>query len=149
MEQTIFIRSTGITVVDVLKALSRGLTPEQIVKQYEQLTLVDILATIQLAANVIEQHVTSEGLIKIEGEVNLIAKNSRLINVSKMRQTHPRAYEPWNSNETGRLLDLFDRGVKLIDIAEKLGRGEGAIRARLEKMGIIKPRQASQLPKAD
>lgn len=94
MEQTIFIRSTGITVVDVLKALSRGLTPEQIVKQYEQLTLVDILATIQLAANVIEQYVTSEGLIKIEGEVNLIAKNSRLINVSKMRQVHPRAYEP-------------------------------------------------------
>lgn len=149
MEQTIFIRSTGITVVDVLKALSRGLTPEQIVKQYEQLTLVDILATIQLAANVIEQYVTSEGLIKIEGEVNLIAKNSRLINVSKMRQTHPRAYEPWTADETNSLNVMFRQGVSLKNMAETLGRGEGAIRARLEKMGIIKPRQASQLPKAD
>lgn len=149
MEQTIFIRSTSITVLDVLKALGRGLMPEQIIKQHDQLTLADILASVQLAANIIEQYVTSEGSIKIEGEISLIAKQSRLINVSKLRETHPRAYEAWLTEETNSLNRMFRQGMSLKDMAETLGRGEGAIRSRLEKLGLIKPRKATQLPKPD
>lgn len=144
MEQTIFIKSTGVTVVDVLKALSRGLSPEQVVKQFDKLTVPDILATVQLAANVIEQYVTSEGTIKIEGEVNLIAKNARLVNVSKMREVHARAYEPWTKREINGLIQMFRTGTSLKDMSESLGRGEGAIKARLEKIGLLKPRKASQ-----
>jgi uncharacterized protein (DUF433 family) len=146
MEQTIFIKSSGVTVVDVLKALSRGLSPEQVVKQFDKLTIPDILATLQMAANVIEQYVTSEGTIRIEGEVNLIAKNARLVNVSKMREVHARAYEPWSKTEVNGLIQMFRGGTCLKDMAETLGRGEGAIKVRLEKLGLLKPRKASQLP---
>lgn len=149
MEQTIFIRSTGVTIVDILKALGRGLMPEQILRQHDQLTLADILAAVQLAANVIEQYVTVEGSIKIEGKISLIAKQSRLINVSKLREAHPRAYEAWLTEETNSLNRMFRQGVCLKDMAEALGRGEGAIRSRLEKLGLMKPRKATQLPKTD
>ena len=144
MEQSIYIRSTGVTVVDVLKSLSRGYTSEQILKKHDELSMVDILVTLQLATNLIEQHVTSEGTIKIEGAINLIAKQSRILNVSKLRQAHPRAYEPWTTDETNSLNVMFRQGVCIKDISEKIGRGEGAIRSRLEKIGLIKPQHTSR-----
>ena len=144
MEQTIFIRSTGVSVIDILKSLSRGLSPEQIIKEHNQLSLADVLATIQLATNMMEQYVTSEGTIKIEGEINLIAKQSRILNVSKLRQAHPRAYEPWTKDEINNLNLMFRQGVGMKDMSEKIGRGEGAIKVRLEKLGLIKPSRASQ-----
>jgi len=63
-----------------------------------------------------------------------------------MREAHPRAYEPWTRQESNGLIEMFRSGTSVKDLAERIGRGEGAIRARLEKLGLLKPRRASQLP---
>lgn len=58
---------------------------------------------------------------------------------SKTRQHDgpPKAGKPWTKEEEQRVLDQFDAKVDVSDIAQELERTEGAIWARLEKLGRI------------
>ena len=58
---------------------------------------------------------------------------------SKTRQHDgpPKAGKPWTTEEEQRVLDQFDAHVDVSKIAQELERTEGAIWARLEKLGRI------------
>ena len=58
---------------------------------------------------------------------------------SKTRQHDgpPKAGKPWTTEEEQRVLDQFDAKVDVSQIAQELERTEGAIWARLEKLGRI------------
>lgn len=137
MNQTIMIRDTNVTVVDVLRLLASGRLYEQILKEHPALTLADILASIQVATDLLEQWVTPDGAIKIDSTLKIIARNTNLIDVTKMRETHPRAYEKWETAEDNRLAALFKEGRKTDEIASLLGRQRGAIVARLKGLGLV------------
>lgn len=43
----------------------------------------------------------------------------------------------WTQEEEGRIIQYFERGISTADIAERVGRTEVAIKARLAKLGLI------------
>ena len=56
--------------------------------------------------------------------------------VEEMRQSHPRAYEPWTSEEDERLREMQSEGLGVSELARDFGRQPGAIRSRLNKLDI-------------
>lgn len=53
--------------------------------------------------------------------------------LEKMRKDHPNAYKPWRELEDSQLLDNWSAGKTIVQLAAKLGRHEGSVRARLKK----------------
>ncbi len=137
MEKDIYIRDTSISVVEVLEELAQGYSCDQVVKKMPELSISDVLSTVKFAAEIIKQHITSEDKIEISGEVVLRAHRGRLINLTEIRKDYPRAYEKWTTSEDNQLVDLFKRGYKFTDIAKQLQRKSGAIKSRLEKLGLL------------
>ena len=58
-------------------------------------------------------------------------------NFAKIRETHPNAYRPWNTEQDEKLTKLFGEGQEFKDMAKEFGRKIGAIRARLLKLKLI------------
>ncbi|HZT34406.1 MAG TPA: hypothetical protein VFA15_00690, partial [Nitrososphaera sp.] len=65
---------------------------------------------------------------------DLSAHSSRL---DKLREKHPNAYRPWDSDQDEKLKDLFESGKTPAQISKELGRQSGSIRSRLIKLGLI------------
>ncbi|MEP6710446.1 MAG: PIF1 family ATP-dependent DNA helicase [Candidatus Saccharibacteria bacterium] len=53
--------------------------------------------------------------------------------IAKMRETHPKAYMPWEKSDDDILKQDFQNGVSLKKLSKKLGRHEGSIKMRLQK----------------
>ncbi|PID99461.1 hypothetical protein CSA80_01735 [Candidatus Saccharibacteria bacterium] len=53
--------------------------------------------------------------------------------IEKMRQTHPNAFKPWTAQDDETLKTDFQHGESIANLAKKLGRHDGSIRARLKK----------------
>lgn len=51
--------------------------------------------------------------------------------------TENRKGKPWTQEEEERITHYFERGISTADIAERVGRTEVAIKARLAKLGLI------------
>ncbi len=56
--------------------------------------------------------------------------------VEEIRQSHPKAYEPWTSEEDERLRDMLQAGRSVSELATDFGRQPSAIRSRLRKLGL-------------
>ena len=56
--------------------------------------------------------------------------------IKLVRDRHPRAYERWNEAEEDRLRHLRDQGRNLKQISKELQRQPGAVRSRLDKLGL-------------
>ena len=59
------------------------------------------------------------------------------LTIDQLRRTHPSAQRRWNAAEEAKLTELFNDGVTISDLSKALGRTEGAINARLVKLGLI------------
>ena len=53
--------------------------------------------------------------------------------ISKMRETHPNAYRPWEKSHDDDLKQGFTQGETVSQLSKRLGRHEGSIRLRLQK----------------
>ena len=137
MEQSIAIRDTGITVTQVLEDIAEGHAFHQIVERYPKLTISDIMISAKFAADLIAQHVKAENIIEINGAIVLRANNSRIVNLAEIRKEYPRAYEKWEPNEDNELASLFKSRLPFEDMAKALKRQPGAIRARLDHLGLV------------
>lgn len=141
MKQSIRIRNTGIRITEVLDLLAEGNSLDQIVKRQPKLTMTDILAAIAFARDIVTNYVTADDEINIGGFITIHAKSSRVVDVTKVREEYPRAYEKWRPAEDTELTGLFHRRFGIEEMAKKLRRQPGAINARLLRLGLIKPRQ--------
>lgn len=56
--------------------------------------------------------------------------------IKKAREKYPRAYEPWSDKQDEQVREAWRSGKTASEIARELGRGSGAIRSRLQKLGI-------------
>ena len=56
--------------------------------------------------------------------------------VASIRRELPNAYEPWSEEDDAELRQLYERGMPVSDMAKRFGRGQGAIRSRLVKIGL-------------
>ncbi len=53
--------------------------------------------------------------------------------IAKMRETHPKAYMPWEHADDVILKQEFQNGASITELSAKLGRHEGSIKMRLQK----------------
>ncbi len=53
--------------------------------------------------------------------------------IAKMRETHPKAYMPWEASDDETLKLGFTNGETVKQLSKKLGRHEGSIKMRLQK----------------
>lgn len=156
MERTIYIRNSGVKITDILDMIGRGYAYSAITEKYKSLSLTDIMATAWFAKELIEEYVTSDEMIEISAEIKLRATGQRVVNISKVREKHRRAYEKWPPEEDKRLAGLFRSGLGAKQIAVELERQPGAISARLDRLGLIdrhrkgssKPTQSNSPPQS-
>ena len=64
-------------------------------------------------------------------------KGSRPYDIDALRAKHPNIGASWDKAQEAILTELFNAGEKTKDIAEKMGRKSGGIRARLKLLGLI------------
>ena len=57
--------------------------------------------------------------------------------MSKQKEEHANAYQPWTPEEEDRMKELWKMGYSPKEIGEQLGRNEGAILSRLKKTNLI------------
>jgi DNA-directed RNA polymerase specialized sigma24 family protein len=62
--------------------------------------------------------------------------------VEAVRRSYPRAYEKWTAEEDEALLRKYSSGVSIPELAEMHQRKQGAIRSRLEKLGLVQPQDS-------
>lgn len=137
MQQPITIRDTEIKVTDILAMIAKGYSYYQILLHDSRLTLSDIMVSAKLAHELMEQFVTPEQQLNIEGDIRIRASGGRIVNLTEMRKEFPRAFAEWSKSEEGQLVELYQSGKSLQEIARVLQRKRGAIRTRLQKLGIV------------
>ena len=136
MKASVKIRDTGVTVNQVLKLISEGYSYDKILKANSGLTMGDIMASADLARQVIEQIEDEQGKVEIGRGAAFTIVHGKLIALDKIRDKYPRAYRPWPPREDNQLADMFKRGLSLDVMSNQLGRQPGAVRIRLEKLEL-------------
>lgn len=63
--------------------------------------------------------------------------------IAKVRETYPMAFQPWAKEDEELLIALFNEDKTIEDLAKALQRREGAITARLDKLGLTKTATAA------
>ena len=140
MKHQITLRDTGIKITEVLDMISQGFGYNQILEKFPELSLGDVLVSAKFAADFIRQYITADETIEVEGEIVVAAHNRRIINLTEIRKEHPRAYEKWEPPEDNELTAFYRNGKKIDEIAGLLQRQHGAIRSRLDKLGLTGPK---------
>lgn len=64
-------------------------------------------------------------------------ESEKAYSVASVREKHKDAYQPWTEKDDKELKRIFNKGVKVPDIAAHFGRTTGAIRSRLKKIGLV------------
>lgn len=71
------------------------------------------------------------------------AKNARrkavadkAYDVTSIRRKLPNAYDRWFEKDDAELRYLHEQGMSVSDLSKRFGRGQGAIRSRLVKIGL-------------
>ena len=102
----------------ILALLAEGRSTTAILRQHPGLGPEDIQEAAAIALGVLEG-----------GE-------SRAERIARVRRTHPHAFEPWSSIEDAQLQDEFVGGASVAALSRAFGRPPGAIRQRLERLGV-------------
>ena len=66
--------------------------------------------------------------------------------IKKIKKENKEAYKPWTRKDDDEMINLFFDGVSVGDMAIKLKRTKGAIRARIRKMELTKIKKKSTPP---
>ncbi len=66
----------------------------------------------------------------------LAARAGPGLDLAAIRRKYPNAYQPWTAVGDRQLMERFQNGSTVTELASELGRGRGAIRSRLTKLGI-------------
>ena len=101
------------------------------------------MAAASFARDLIEQHLDTDGQFFIEGSIKLRVSSERIVNITRVRADYPRAYEPWKRQEDEQLVGMHKAALPTEEISRRLKRQPGAIRTRLQKLGLIKSERSS------
>lgn len=104
----------------ILYLLSEGRSPRAIVQANPGLSMLDVQAA------------AAEGLAALEAP-RVETRDER---IARVRMTHPHAFEPWSAQDDAYLKEEFAAGATIAALGRAFGRPPGAIRARLEKLGV-------------
>lgn len=123
-----------------IEKLVSPLEQSQILKAMEYIE-THCEASLQGKLSPIKERLPEEiGYEKIKLVVAKVKKESeggKAYRVDEIRKEYPNAYESWEVDDDAILKKKYAQGVSLKILAEAFGRGEGAIRSRLKKLGLI------------
>ena len=105
--------------IAVLSLIANGFSYAQIVDGHPDITYLDIF------------HAAEEALGLLESPADYQTR------ITRIKEAHPRAYEPWSTEEEDSLRSLYQQGVSQRDIAARLHRQPGAIASRMAKLGLV------------
>lgn len=71
-----------------------------------------------------------------EAEIIYEKESDKAYDISEIRKTHKKAYEPWTKEADEKLELLFCEGKTVKELGEIFGRNEGAIRSRIKKLEL-------------
>lgn len=100
---------------------------QQIDEQLHSRAATDNKKFVHLAAKAKKRQAAPEPVKKPIGSGGWAEK------ITKMRETYPKAYMPWQKNDDDLLKQEFQNGASLKQLSKKLGRHEGSITMRLQK----------------
>jgi len=103
----------------ILKLIAAGHSYEQVLAADPELTYLDIFAAAREALEVAGQ-----------------ADNGYASRLAAIQERHPRAYAPWSGDEDLQLRQLVEAGQSVDEISARLQRQPGAIRSRVQKLGL-------------
>jgi hypothetical protein len=106
----------------ILEAIAKGQTYEQILIQDLAWTYHDIFLAAAQAIEIAD----SPGLPDKAYEERM----------AEIRREHPKAYQPWTTEEDARLGERFRSGVPVKELAREFQRQPSAIRSRLAKLNL-------------
>lgn len=95
-----------------------------------------LLYEIRQELSLIRKHLSKEIKFPIKREPQT-DEGSKAYSVEEIRRHHPRAYEKWTPEEDELLAREYGEGVSISELAMKHQRKIGAIRSRLNKLGLI------------
>ncbi len=73
----------------------------------------------------------------IKEVMGFVGVSPSIINFDEIRKHHPRAYEKWTKDEEEKLSELYNDGKNTKEISKYLERQPGAIKSRLQKLGLV------------
>lgn len=129
----IVIRDTGKKITDVLKLLAEGYSYDSICARLS-LTPIDIMMAARIAGEIVTKMAELRGGTTVSGAVEFVVKEGRFVTLDNVRKKYPRAYEPWAKDEDGKLMELYQNGRNIKEIAEILQRTAGSIKARIDRL---------------
>jgi hypothetical protein len=100
--------------------LSQGETPRKILDTHPALTMLDIKGA------------CAEGLAALEAP----RVETREERIARVREKYPHAFESWSAEDDRTLRAEFANGASIAALGRAFGRPPGAIRARLERLGV-------------
>ena len=62
--------------------------------------------------------------------------NSQGSNIERIRENYPNAYRPWTKEDDLALKKYLGEQMEVTELSSHLQRKEGAIRARIKKLGL-------------
>lgn len=133
------IRDTNVKITDILKLIGDGCTYSQITQKYPDMTIADIMMSAKVAEEIIGTMVKIHGNYLSSVKMEFIFKNGHFKSIDELQQKHKRAFVKWDTAEDNNLVSMYKSGKKITEIAEILQRTHGSIKARLERLGMIKP----------
>jgi hypothetical protein len=78
--------------------------------------------------------VMTEGFQKA---LQFLGLKTKAYNLDEIKQTYPKAYERWTSDEDEQLKTKYHEGVNIAELATFFQRKPNAIRSRLTKFGLL------------
>jgi hypothetical protein len=127
----------------VLEMISAGSSYEQILAAYPDFTYLDIFRAAEEALTM----ALAAPAPPAPPKWSLPARPASH-NVVGKRERYPRAYESWSDVEDGELLTFLRAGATVAQIAGRLQRNRGAVRARIMKLnlaGELTPKERERL----
>ena len=138
MQTNIMVRDTGIAVTQIFRLISQGYSYSQILDSNPKLIMSDIMAAADLARQIIEGLKDDQDQIEIHQEIRFAFSRGQFVTMGQLREKYPRAFLQWTPREDERLAEMYQRGARISDIAQRHQRQPGAIHARLVRLNLLK-----------
>ena len=135
----------------ILGLIAEGRSYDQILQQHPELTYFDIFAAAREALDAVPAEPSKPILDQsppLSPPVELLPLPAPRPKppsfVERARATHGRAFARWSREEDTRSEQLFRAGMPRSEIVRLLDRHEGAIKRRLEKLGLIEAHEGPE-----
>lgn len=125
------IGNSGLNILDILKYLSNGLTPDQIVIKHPELCLNDITAMIRLAHKIVTRHILLESFRQQSDYESSVAHDK-----PSLISNNYNNLSDWTEHELIELENLLNNHAYIKELAKIFNRSTLAVKIQMNKMGL-------------